>query len=195
MWSWASVVAQMVKNPRAMPEIWVWSLSREDPLEKEMATHSSILAWRIPWTEEPGRLQSLGSQRVRYNWATNTHTHTHTHTVWNHLLSERRGNQSQSEGMVYRRRFSSCTTVVLIWGNVCVVEPRFLLGRLKSLNQPWGQHGRWQWLHEPFKHEQEVPQEVQKSTSSPNDPEAVGAGQHLVKTLPTDGGPVPLFIT
>jgi len=120
MWSWASVVAQMVKNPRAMPEIWVWSLSREDPLEKEMATHSSILAWRIPWTEEPGRLQSLGSQRVRYNWATNTHTHTHTHTVWNHLLSERRGNQSQSEGMVYRRRFSSCTTVVLIWGNVCV---------------------------------------------------------------------------
>ena len=124
MWSWASVVAQMVKNLRAMPEIWVWSLSREDPLEKEMATHSSILAWRIPWTEEPGRLQSMGSQRVGYNWATNTHkhthTHTHTHTVWNHLLSESRGNQSQSEGMVYRSRFSPCATVVLIWGNVCV---------------------------------------------------------------------------
>jgi len=47
-----------------------------DPLQK--ATHSSILAWKIPWTEEPGRLQSTGSQRVRHNWATNTHTHTHT---------------------------------------------------------------------------------------------------------------------
>ena len=53
-----------------MWEIWVWSLSREDPLEKEMATHSSILAWRIPWTEEPGRLLSMGSQRVGHNWVT-----------------------------------------------------------------------------------------------------------------------------
>ena len=50
------------------------------PLKKGMATHSSILAWRIPWTEEPGRLQSMGSQSVRHNWTTNTHTHTHTHT-------------------------------------------------------------------------------------------------------------------
>ena len=52
-----------------------------DPLEKEMATHSSILAWKIPWTEKPGRLQSMGSQRVGYDWAhSHTHTHTHTHT-------------------------------------------------------------------------------------------------------------------
>ena len=49
----------------------VWSMDREDPLEKEMATYSSILAWRIPWTEEPGGLQSMGSQRVRHDWATN----------------------------------------------------------------------------------------------------------------------------
>ena len=49
----------------------VWSMDWEDPLEKEMATHSSILAWRIPWTEEPGGLQSMGSQRVRHDWATN----------------------------------------------------------------------------------------------------------------------------
>ena len=56
----------MVKNPPALGEIWVQSLGWEDPLEKGMATHSSILAWRIPWTEEPGRLQSMRSQRVRH---------------------------------------------------------------------------------------------------------------------------------
>ena len=57
-------MAQRVKRLPAMRETWVQSLGWEDPLEKEMATHSSILAWRIPWTEEPGRLQSTGSQRV-----------------------------------------------------------------------------------------------------------------------------------
>ena len=57
----ASLVAQRLKRLPAMRETWVQSLGREDPLEKEMATHSSILAWRIPWTEEPGGLQSLGS--------------------------------------------------------------------------------------------------------------------------------------
>ena len=56
-----------------MQETWVWSLGREDPLEKEMATHSSILAWRIPWMEEPGGLQSMGSQRVGHDWATSLH--------------------------------------------------------------------------------------------------------------------------
>ena len=58
----------MVKNPPAVQEtqeMWVQSLGPEDPLEKEMATHSSILAWKIPWTEEPGGLQSMGLQRVR----------------------------------------------------------------------------------------------------------------------------------
>ena len=57
----------MVKNPPAKQETLIWSLSQEDPLEKEMATHSSILAWEIPWTEEPGGLQSMGSQRVGHN--------------------------------------------------------------------------------------------------------------------------------
>ena len=60
----ASLVAQMVKNLPAMWKIWVQSLGQEDPLEKGMATHSSTLAWKIPWTEELGRLQSLGLQRV-----------------------------------------------------------------------------------------------------------------------------------
>ena len=63
----ASLVAQRVKRLPAMRETWVQSLGREDPLEKEMASHSSIPAWKIPWMEEPGRLQSMGSQRVRHN--------------------------------------------------------------------------------------------------------------------------------
>ena len=63
----ASLVAQLVKNLPAMQETWVPSLSWEDPLEKEKATHSSILAWRIPWTEEPGQLQSMGSLRVGHS--------------------------------------------------------------------------------------------------------------------------------
>ena len=57
----------VVKNPPAMQETWVQSLGWEDPLKKGMATHSSILEWRIPWTEEPDRLQSMGSQRVKHN--------------------------------------------------------------------------------------------------------------------------------
>ena len=76
----ASLVAQTEKNLPAMQETWVWSLGREDPLEEEMATYSGILAWRIPWTEDSGGLQSMGSQRVGHNRVTNTHTHTHTHT-------------------------------------------------------------------------------------------------------------------
>ena len=67
----ASLVAQPVKNLPAMQEIWVWFLSQEDPLEKEMATHASILAREIPWIEEPDGLQSMGSQRVGHDWATN----------------------------------------------------------------------------------------------------------------------------
>ena len=57
-------MVRMVKNPPAMQEMWDQSLEQEDSLEEEMATHSSILAWEIPWTEETGRLQSMGSQRV-----------------------------------------------------------------------------------------------------------------------------------
>ena len=63
-------MAQVVKNLPVIQETQVQNLDGEDPLEKEMATHSSILVWRIPWTEEPGRLQDMGSQRVRHNSAT-----------------------------------------------------------------------------------------------------------------------------
>ena len=72
----ASRVAQTVKNLPAMWETQVWALGQEDPLEKGMATHSSALAWTIPRTEEPGGLQSIGSQRAGHDWATNTHTDT-----------------------------------------------------------------------------------------------------------------------
>ena len=72
-WTWSfsraidSLVAQVVKNLPVMRETWVQSLGWEDLLEKGMATHSSIPAWRIPWTEETGELQSIASQRVRHN--------------------------------------------------------------------------------------------------------------------------------
>ena len=65
-----SLVAQWLKRLPPMRETWVRSLGQKDPLEKEMAIHSSILAWRIPWTEKPSRLQSMGSQRVGHDWAT-----------------------------------------------------------------------------------------------------------------------------
>ena len=70
--NWVSLVAQRLKRLPGMRETRVRSLGWEDPLEKEMATHSSILARRSPWTEEPGGLQSTGSQRVRHNWASFT---------------------------------------------------------------------------------------------------------------------------
>ena len=63
-------MAQTVKRLPARQKTWVQSLGQEDPLEKEMATHFSTLAWKIPWTEEPGRLQSMGSQRVGHDWVT-----------------------------------------------------------------------------------------------------------------------------
>ena len=80
LWWWASQVALVVKN---LPANEGHIRDVEDRLEEGMEIHSSILAWRIPWTEEPGRQQSMGSQRVRHDWSGLTHTHTHTHT---HLM-------------------------------------------------------------------------------------------------------------
>ena len=81
--SGASLWAWIVKDLLAMWETQVLPLGWEDLLEKEMATDSNILAWKIPWTEEPGRLQSLGSQRVGHDWPANTHTH--TSLIYNNL--------------------------------------------------------------------------------------------------------------
>ena len=75
-------MAQLVKSLSTMQETQVQSLDREDPLEKEMATNSSILAWRISWTEEPGELQSMGLQRVRHDWVTIPFTfYVHAETI------------------------------------------------------------------------------------------------------------------
>ena len=76
---WASLMAQRLKRLPVVQETQVRSLGWEDPLEKEMATHSSILAWEIPWTEEPGGLQSTGSQRVRHDF-----TFTFTLHAWHY---------------------------------------------------------------------------------------------------------------
>ena len=96
----------MVKNLPARQEMRVWSLGHEDPLEEEMTTHSSILAWRIPWTEMPGRLQYIGSQSVCHDW---THTHTSSvssvvrrraswlHTGLSHLEADRQACNSQNQ--------------------------------------------------------------------------------------------------
>ena len=87
---WISLVAQPVKNLLVMRETRVWSLVQKDPLEKRMVAHSSILAQRIPWTEQPDGLQSLGSQRVGHDSVTNTHTHTrelHGHNCYSWKMS------------------------------------------------------------------------------------------------------------
>ena len=82
MWKKKIHVVQTVKNPPAMLETWVQSVGWEGPLEEGMATNSSILAWRIPWTEEPGGLQSMGSQRVRHNQETK---HSNTFSIHFHI--------------------------------------------------------------------------------------------------------------
>ena len=97
----ASLVAQMIKNLFAMQEIQVWFLGREDPLEKGMATHSSILAWRIPWTEEPGRLQSTGLQTVGHDWMTNTYRHIY---ITENMAKLRSGSKGFSEEMMLELR-------------------------------------------------------------------------------------------
>ena len=89
---WASLVAQTVKNLLVIQETWVWSLGGEDPLRKGMATHSGILAWRIPWTEEPGWLQSMGLQRVRHDWAINTFTF--IFALWSHVRTSKKAHVS-----------------------------------------------------------------------------------------------------
>ena len=100
-----SLVAQMVKCLPAMQETWVQSLGQEDPLEKEMATYSSTLAWKIAWMEEPGRLQSMGSQRVGHDWATSlTHWELQL-SLWGRII-----NPSCIKFPLYFKNSNSVTT-------------------------------------------------------------------------------------
>ena len=90
----ASLVAQLVKNLHAVQETQVWSLGGEDPLEKGMATHSNILAWRTPWTEESGGLQTTGSQRVGHDWLSYTFTFHFAVVLPNHEFNSLHGELS-----------------------------------------------------------------------------------------------------
>ena len=82
----ASLLVQSVKNLPAMQETAVQSLGQEDPLEKEMTIHSSTIAWKIPWTEEPDRLQSVGLQRVGNDWTTSLSLFTLSQRTWSHFV-------------------------------------------------------------------------------------------------------------
>ena len=96
-----------------MQKPWVQSLGWEDPLEEGMATHSSILDWRIPRTEEPSGLPSIGLQRVRHDWSNSTHTHTHTHTVIPWASSRNRLKTVRSPGSI--RLAAPMAAVRLCW--------------------------------------------------------------------------------
>ena len=108
-----SLVAQRLKHLPGMRETWVGSLGREDPLEKEMATHSSTLAWRIPWREEPGRLQYMGSQRVWHDWAASLSL---SYVIYWIKTGGHTGDQEQSlcsDGAYIRHRKKACHPLLL----------------------------------------------------------------------------------
>ena len=111
-YSWGSLVAQLVKNPPAMWETWVRSLGWEDPLEKGKATHSSILAWRTPWSVE-----SMGLQRVWRDWATFTFTETGSGKLANNHLVAKESSTREINGQSWRIKFS-VKVRVCYWLNV-----------------------------------------------------------------------------
>ena len=146
-------MAQRVKNLPAMHETQVQSLGQEDPVEKEMATHSSILAWKIPWTEEPGGLQSMGSQRGRSNWGLTCSTHTFFRDNWTPVQTHRPPSgvfQPHSlqcrdlrgkEGLLYRNLKMQSSRVCQISG----LSLRLQAGKLSKYSL--GLHGSYHWSH------------------------------------------------
>ena len=131
-----SEVKNLPINVGDMQDTWVCSLSQEDPLEEEMATHSSILAWEIPWTEDPGGLQFTGWQRIRHSWThrhnwaqththhTHTHTHTHTHA---HQGRRKRVEINRLQLEKNQKTVSAINIRDVEWGEPVFV---FLLGRI-----------------------------------------------------------------
>ena len=106
-------MAQTVKHLPTMQETRVRSLVLEDPLEKEMATHSSILAWKIPWTEEPGWLLSMGSQRVRHNWATSLFSKSPIQ-IWNTNRTKKKPNEKLGRAVLFKYAPSTVPKVVKV---------------------------------------------------------------------------------
>ena len=127
-------MAQMVKNSPTMQETWVWSLALENPLEKEMATHSSILAWRIPQTKEP-ELQSMGSQRVGHDWVTNTSTYPRTVRVKRGISPLYSGAEPEIQTIKEVEWFPACLVLItrLLWETE---QQRYALGRF-TLTPKW----------------------------------------------------------
>ena len=150
----------MVKNPPAMQETWIRSLGWEDPLEKGMATHSSILAWAIPRTEEPDGLQSMGLQRVGHDWVTNTATSVSAKVGW----IQGCGTMDAQEEPSVRRAdcgyvwWGRAPVPCIVQGSAVLLTPATLLGcavawspsapasRLPCRLQAFGDHlQRWTW--------------------------------------------------
>ena len=159
---WASLVAQMVKNLSAVQETWVQSLNQEDPLEKGMAIHSNNLTWKFLWTEEPGRLESKGSQRVRHDWVTNTLTRPawRSSGMRNYIFIQRflKHQWSINEKKSFERRryqkFFSEGENQPLWTNRCSINSRTGVAfgsRINSISTPsrngatWLHHHLEQW--------------------------------------------------
>ena len=123
------MVAQRVTNLPAMQEAWLQSVGQEDPLKKGIAIHSSILAWRIPWTEEPGGLWTMGSQRVRHYWM--TYKHPHIWWVEKYIFLMHKFEGEEVEACMYWNQLSCLlvTQVFLghnpgkIWDTIAIVYP------------------------------------------------------------------------
>ena len=140
----------MVQNLPTIQETRVQFLSWENLLEKGMATHSSIPAWRIPWTEEPGGLQSKVSQRVRHDWATNTHTHTYTHParfrVWSSNVEAQENKHFRALISDSDTAFASdevCTHKCVAWMRTTLC-PREVGFRAGVNHKPWVKWSRGQ---------------------------------------------------
>ena len=134
------LLAQTVKNLPAVQETQVWSLGQEDPLEKGMATHSSILAWIIPWTEDPGGLQSMGSQRVGHNWVTNAFTFS--------LLPLKAGWEREEARGAIPSPARACRHIhslkLQAWGEIKTKGSKIWINPETACQQ--GQWGGWLWL-------------------------------------------------
>ena len=141
-------MAQMVKNSLKKPQTQVWSLGSEDPLQKEMATHSSILAWRIPQTKELGKLQSMGSQRVRHDWVINTSTYPRTVMVKRGISPLYSGAEPEIQTIKEVEWFPACLVLItwLLWegdkkGPQKTKQQRYALGCF-TLTAKWANRSK-----------------------------------------------------
>ena len=165
----ASEEAQWVKNPPVIwktQEMWVRSLGQEDPLEEGMATHSSILAWRIPWTGQPGGLQSTGSQRIRHSWShwTCTHTFINLSHLCVYNFTKKKRNMGAANGKInsslpwvllsafaVQMLFFFFSCCLILWGTILVNKWASLVAQLvKNLPEMQGTLVRFQGQEDPL---------------------------------------------